>query len=44
LEDAEKRLGLQEEKEALRNKLLDIPKMKARLAELKEVASNSSLE
>jgi len=44
LEDAEKRLGLQEEKEALQNKLLDVPKMKTRLAELKEAASNSSLE
>ncbi|KAF9821813.1 hypothetical protein IEO21_00243 [Rhodonia placenta] len=32
--DAEKRLALQQEKEALEAKLLEVPKMKARLAEL----------
>ncbi|KAF7975760.1 hypothetical protein HWV62_44407 [Athelia sp. TMB] len=36
--DAEKRLALQEEKQALEAKLLDVPKMKARLAELRELA------
>ncbi|KAG6919589.1 hypothetical protein DXG01_004253 [Tephrocybe rancida] len=36
--DAEKRLALQEEKQNLENKLLEVPKMKARLAELKAVA------
>jgi len=32
--DAEKRLALQQEKEALEAKLLEVPKMRARLAEL----------
>ncbi|TFY64759.1 hypothetical protein EVG20_g5840 [Dentipellis fragilis] len=36
--DAEKRLALQEEKQALEAKLLEVPKMKARLAELLAVA------
>jgi len=36
--DAEKRLVLQEEKQALEAKLLDVPKMKARLAELRLLA------
>ncbi|KAI0067927.1 hypothetical protein BV25DRAFT_1876800 [Artomyces pyxidatus] len=36
--DADKRLALQEEKQALEAKLLDVPKMKARLAELRAVA------
>ncbi|KAH8100490.1 adrenoleukodystrophy protein [Cristinia sonorae] len=36
--DAEKRLALQQEKEALESKLLEVPKMKARLAELRAVA------
>ncbi|VDB93410.1 unnamed protein product [Peniophora sp. CBMAI 1063] len=35
--DAEKRLALQEEKQALETKLLEVPKMKARLAELMEL-------
>ncbi|EJF66416.1 hypothetical protein DICSQDRAFT_75073 [Dichomitus squalens LYAD-421 SS1] len=37
--DAEKRLALQQEKEALDLKLLEVPKMKARLAELQEIAA-----
>jgi ATP-binding cassette, subfamily D (ALD), peroxisomal long-chain fatty acid import protein len=37
--DAEKRLAMQEEKQALEAKLLEVPKMKARLAELKEVVA-----
>jgi ATP-binding cassette subfamily D (ALD) long-chain fatty acid import protein len=32
--DPEKRLGLQEEKQALEAKLLEVPKLQARLAEL----------
>ncbi|KAI0344160.1 adrenoleukodystrophy protein [Trametopsis cervina] len=36
--DAEKRLALQQEKEALEAKLLEVPKMKARLEELKAAA------
>ncbi|KAG5648252.1 hypothetical protein DXG03_006210 [Asterophora parasitica] len=36
--DAEKRLALQEEKQNLENKLLEVPKMKARLMELKAIA------
>ncbi|KAK7064584.1 ATP-binding cassette sub-family D member 2 [Favolaschia claudopus] len=36
--DAEKRLALQEEKQALEAKLLEVPKMTARLAELKALA------
>ncbi|RPD81674.1 hypothetical protein L226DRAFT_451207 [Lentinus tigrinus ALCF2SS1-7] len=36
--DAEKRLALQQEKEALDLKLLEVPKMKTRLAELQELA------
>ncbi|THH21005.1 hypothetical protein EW146_g462 [Bondarzewia mesenterica] len=36
--DAEKRLALQEEKQALEAKLLEVPKMKMRLAELLAVA------
>jgi len=36
--DAEKRLALQQEKEMLESKLLEVPKMKARLAELHAVA------
>ena len=35
--DAEKRLAMQEEKQALEAKLQEVPKMKARLAELEEV-------
>ncbi|KAI0757314.1 ABC transporter transmembrane region 2-domain-containing protein [Daedaleopsis nitida] len=38
--DAEKRLALQQEKEALDLKLLEVPKMKARLAELQEIAAD----
>ena len=34
--DAEKRLAMQEEKQALETKLQEVPKMKARLAELEE--------
>lgn len=37
--DAEKRLALQQEKEALDLKLLEVPKMKARLTELQEIAA-----
>ncbi|KAG5636859.1 hypothetical protein H0H81_006611 [Sphagnurus paluster] len=37
--DAEKRLALQEEKQSLENKLLEVPKMKARLMELKAIAA-----
>ncbi|KAI0080024.1 adrenoleukodystrophy protein [Panus rudis PR-1116 ss-1] len=37
--DAEKRLALQQEKEALDAKLLEVPKMKARLEELRAVAA-----
>jgi len=37
--DADKRLALQEEKQSLEAKLLEVPKMKARLAELKLVAA-----
>ncbi|KAI0735491.1 ABC transporter transmembrane region 2-domain-containing protein [Earliella scabrosa] len=40
--DAEKRLALQQEKEALDLKLLEVPKMKARLAELQELAAERS--
>ncbi|KAM5532194.1 hypothetical protein V8D89_014150 [Ganoderma adspersum] len=40
--DAEKRLALQQEKEALDMKLLEVPKMKARLAELQEIAAERS--
>ncbi|KAG6844334.1 hypothetical protein H0H87_007692 [Tephrocybe sp. NHM501043] len=36
--DAEKRLALQEEKQCLENKLLEVPKMTARLTELKALA------
>ncbi|KAG6814041.1 hypothetical protein H0H92_003891 [Tricholoma furcatifolium] len=36
--DAEKRLSLQEEKQNLETKLLEVPKMKARLAELNAIA------
>ena len=34
--DAEKRLAMQEEKQTLEAKLEDVPKMKARLAELED--------
>ncbi|KAJ7071457.1 adrenoleukodystrophy protein [Mycena amicta] len=37
--DAEKRLALQEEKQALEAKLLEVPKMAARLSELKTLTS-----
>jgi hypothetical protein len=37
--DAEKRLAMQEEKQTLEAKLLEVPKMRARLAELKEAAA-----
>ncbi|KAJ7169464.1 adrenoleukodystrophy protein [Mycena filopes] len=37
--DAEKRLALQEEKQALEAKLLEVPKMTARLAELRSLAA-----
>ncbi|KAJ7785876.1 ABC transporter transmembrane region 2-domain-containing protein, partial [Mycena metata] len=37
--DAEKRLALQEEKQSLEAKLLEVPKMMARLAELREARS-----
>ncbi|KAI9068030.1 adrenoleukodystrophy protein [Trametes sanguinea] len=40
--DAEKRLALQQEKEALDLKLLEVPKMRARLAELQELAAERS--
>ncbi|PPQ64758.1 hypothetical protein CVT26_002702 [Gymnopilus dilepis] len=36
--DAKKRLALQEEKQLLETKLLEVPKMKARLSELKSLA------
>jgi len=42
--DAEKRLALQEEKQGLEAKLLDVPKMKARLAELKTLAAERRRE
>jgi hypothetical protein len=35
--DAEKRLALQEEKQELEHRLLEVPKLKARLEELKAV-------
>ena len=35
--DAERRLALQEEKQDLEHKLLEVPKLKARLEELKVV-------
>lgn len=35
--DAEKRLALQEEKQELEHKLLDVPKLRDRLEELKAV-------
>lgn len=35
--DAEKRLALQEEKQELEHKLLEVPKLRARLEELKAV-------
>ena len=35
--DAEKRLAFQEEKQELEHKLLEVPKLKARLEELKAV-------
>jgi ATP-binding cassette subfamily D (ALD) long-chain fatty acid import protein len=35
--DAEKRLALQEEKQELEHKLLEVPKMRARLEELRAV-------
>lgn len=35
--DAEKRLAMQEEKQSLETKLQEVPKMKARLAELEAV-------
>ncbi|KAF9478026.1 adrenoleukodystrophy protein [Pholiota conissans] len=38
--DADKRLALQEEKQELEAKLLEVPKMKARLAELKTLTRN----
>ncbi|KAG0144475.1 hypothetical protein CROQUDRAFT_659907 [Cronartium quercuum f. sp. fusiforme G11] len=38
--DAEKRLALQEEKQALEQKLLEIPRLQARLEELEEVRRN----
>ncbi|KAF8649804.1 hypothetical protein AX16_005569 [Volvariella volvacea WC 439] len=38
--DAEKRLALQEEKQSLEAKLLEVPKMRARLAELKALAAD----
>ncbi|KAK7468565.1 ATP-binding cassette long-chain fatty acid transporter pxa2 [Stygiomarasmius scandens] len=37
--DAEKRLALQQEKQTLETKLLDVPKWKARLAELRAIES-----
>jgi len=37
--DAEKRLAMQEEKQALEAKLLEVPKMKARLTELREAVA-----
>lgn len=37
--EAGKRLALQEEKQALEVKLLEVPKLRARLADLKEVRS-----
>ncbi|KAJ7462800.1 adrenoleukodystrophy protein [Mycena galericulata] len=40
--DAEKRLALQEEKQALEAKLLEVPKMTARLAELRMLAEERS--
>jgi len=36
--NAKKRLALEEEKQALEAKLLEVPKMKARLAELRILA------
>ncbi|KAI5123755.1 hypothetical protein M0805_000346 [Coniferiporia weirii] len=40
--DAEKRLALQDEKQALEAKLLEVPKMRARLAELRAAAAEES--
>jgi ATP-binding cassette subfamily D (ALD) long-chain fatty acid import protein len=40
--DAEKRLALQEEKQALEAKLLEVPKMRARLSELLEATKVQS--
>ncbi|KZT22148.1 adrenoleukodystrophy protein [Neolentinus lepideus HHB14362 ss-1] len=41
--DAEKRLALQEEKQALETKLLEVPAMRAKLAELKAVVDAQAL-
>ncbi|KAI0932612.1 hypothetical protein AcV5_004215 [Taiwanofungus camphoratus] len=41
--DAEKRLALQQEKEALEAKLLEVPKMKTRLAELQALQRQTNL-
>jgi ATP-binding cassette subfamily D (ALD) long-chain fatty acid import protein len=40
--DAEKRLALQEEKQALEAKLLEVPKIQARLEELKKLREAST--
>ncbi|KLO20044.1 hypothetical protein SCHPADRAFT_992162 [Schizopora paradoxa] len=40
--DAEKRLALQDEKQALETRLLEVPKMKARLEELRAAAAERS--
>lgn len=42
--DAEKRLALQEEKQSLEAKLLEVPKMQARLAELKAARAQDNEE
>jgi Tfp pilus assembly protein PilN len=41
--DAERRLALQEEKQELEARLLDVPKMKARLEELKAVKAEREM-
>ena len=41
--DAEKRLAMQEEKQTLETKLQEVPKMKARLAELEEAVRDGAM-
>ena len=40
--DAEKRLALQEEKQRLEHKMMEAPKLKARLAELQDLLKESA--
>lgn len=42
--DAERRLALQEEKQDLEHKLLEVPKLKARLEELRAVKAERERE